>query len=72
MGMTTSELDARIPGYGAQLARAYRRVVCHRVPLAYRGLYHRPADRHTFSHEAIMAPLSDDGETVDHLIVVAA
>ena len=71
-GMTTAELDARIPGYGAQLARAYARVLRHRTPLAYRGLYFRPADKHTFSHESIMAPLGDDGETVDHLIVVAA
>jgi hypothetical protein len=71
-GMTTSDLDARIPGYGAQLARAYARVYRHRVPLAYRGLYYRPADQHTFSHESIMAPLGDDGETADHLIVVAA
>jgi hypothetical protein len=71
-GVTTSDLDTRIPGYGAQLARAYRRVVRHRAPLAYRGLYFRPADKHTFSHEALMAPLGDDGESVDHLIVVAA
>jgi hypothetical protein len=71
-GMTTTDLDARIPGYGAQLARAYARVLRHRTPLAYRGLYFRPADKHTFSHESIMAPLGDDGEAVDHLIVVAA
>ncbi len=70
--MTTADLDARIPGYGAQLARAYARVLRHRAPLAYRGLYFRPADKHTFSHESLMAPLGDDGETVDHLIVVAA
>jgi hypothetical protein len=71
-GMTTADLDARIPGYGAQLARAYGRVLRHRVPFAYRGLYYRPVDKHTFSHESVMLPLGDDGEAVDHLIVVAA
>jgi len=71
-GITTADIDARIPGYGSQLRRAYARVIRRRETLTYRGLYFRPADQHTFSHEAIMAPLGDDGETPDHLIVVAA
>jgi hypothetical protein len=49
-----------------------QRVLRHNAPLAYRGLYFRPGDEHIFSHEAIMAPLGADGETADHVIVVAA
>ncbi len=71
-GMSTADIDARIPGYGSQLRRLYQRVLRRREVLAYRGLYFRPGDQHTFSHEFIMAPLGDDGETMDHLIVVAA
>jgi len=71
-GMTTADLDARLPGYGAQLARLYARACRRREILAYRGLYFRSADQHSFAHESIMAPLGDDGETPDHLIVVAA
>lgn len=71
-GITTSDIDARLPGYGSHLRRLYQRVVRRREVLAYRGLYLRAADQHTFSHESIMAPLGDDGETVDHVIVVAA
>jgi hypothetical protein len=71
-GKTLTEIDGYIPNYGSHLRKLYQRVLRHREPLAYRGLYFRPADQHTFSHESIMAPLSDDGETIDHLIVVAA
>jgi hypothetical protein len=71
-GLTTEEIDARIAGFGAQLARLYARAMRRREVCAYRGLYFRPGDKHTFSHEAIMAPLGDDGETPDHVIVVAA
>ncbi len=70
-GMTTRDLDERMPGYGTWLARAYKRVFEQRTPLAYRGLYVRPADKHIFSHEAVMLPLGDDA-AVNHLLVVAA
>ncbi len=62
-GNTTDDIDARVPGYGAQLARLYARAMRRREVCAYRGLYFRPGDKHTFSHESIMAPLGDDGET---------
>jgi hypothetical protein len=71
-GITTAEWDARVPGFGLHMRRVYQRVYRRREPLAYRGLYLRHADQHTFSHESLMAPLGDDGETVDHVIVVAA
>ena len=61
-GHTTDDIDARIPGFGSQLARLYARAMRRREVCAYRGLYFRPGDKHTFSHESIMAPLGDDGE----------
>jgi hypothetical protein len=71
-GITTTDWDARLPGFGSHMRRVYQRVVRRREPVAYSGLYLRAADGHTFSHESLMAPLGDDGETVDHVIVVAA
>lgn len=71
-GMTTADIDLRAPGYGANLNRVYARLYRRCVPLAYRGTYYRPTDGHTFCHESVMLPLSDDGETMDHLLVVAA
>jgi len=71
-GMTTADIDVRVPGYGSQLKRVYARLYRRREPLAYRGTYFRPGDGHTFSHESVMLPLGDDGETMDHLLVVAA
>lgn len=71
-GMTTADIDARAPGYGTNLRRLYARVCRRRAPHAYRGTYYRPTDGHAFSHESIMMPLAADGETVDHLLVVAA
>jgi hypothetical protein len=71
-GLTTREIDARIPGFGSQLARVYARAMRRRTVCAYRGVYFRPGDRHTFGHESIMAPLAADGETPDHVLVVSA
>ncbi|HWA90027.1 MAG TPA: PAS domain-containing protein [Rhizomicrobium sp.] len=71
-GMTTADIDKRAPGYGANLNRLYARVFRRRVPHAYRGTYYRPTDGHAFSHESVMLPLSDDAETVDHVLIVAA
>jgi hypothetical protein len=71
-GLTTSDWDAKLPGFGTHMRRVYHRVFRRGEPVAYSGLYLRAADQHTFSHESFMAPLGDDGETVDHLIVVSA
>lgn len=71
-GMTTADIDRRAPGYGTNLNRLYARVFRRRMPHAYRGTYYRPTDGHAFSHESIMLPLGADGETVDHVLVVAA
>jgi hypothetical protein len=71
-GMTTADIDARVPGYGARLRSLYARVHRRREAFAYRGTYFRPGDKHSFAHESVMLPLGTDGETVDHVLVVAA
>ena len=71
-GLTTADWDAKLPGFGTHMRRVYHRAMRRRAPVAYSGLYLRAADQHTCSHESLMAPLGDDGETVDHLIVVSA
>ncbi|MBV8978622.1 MAG: PAS domain-containing protein [Alphaproteobacteria bacterium] len=71
-GKTMSEIDEMLPGHGSLLRRIYRGAVAARAPLAFRGWYLRPADQHPFCHEVVILPVSEDGETVDHLFVVAA
>ena len=70
-GMTIADIDAHAPGYGSHLKRVYGRLLRRREPLAYRGIYFRPTDRHTFSHECVMLPLGEDGETMDHFLLVS-
>ncbi len=70
-GLTTAEIDRRLPGYGEMLRRAYRRIYEERAPVALRGLEHSPTHR-AFFHETLGLPLGADGETVDHILVVAA
>jgi len=69
---TMAEIDAMLPNYGTLLRRLYRNVLDERVPRAFRGWYERPVDRHPFHHEAVILPLSSDGSTIDHLVVIAA
>jgi len=71
-GKTMAEIDAMLPGHGAVLKRIYQGVMTAGVPLAFRGWYLRPADKHPFCHEVVILPVADDGETIDHLFVVAA
>lgn len=71
-GMTTAEIDLVLPGYGAVLNSVYRYVSATKAPAAYRGWYVREADGHSLYHESIILPLSDDGQRVDHLLVVGA
>ena len=70
-GLTTAEADRRIPGYGKALNRTYRRVCAERVPFVYRGWFHNSPTGRAFFHETITLPLGADGETVDHILVVA-
>ncbi len=71
-GKKMAEIDAILPGYGALLKRIYRDGFDARKPLAFRGWYTRPMDNHPFFHEVVLLPVGEDGETVDHLFVVAA
>lgn len=69
-GMTMSEVDLVLPGYGEALRKVYRRVCETGNPRAYRGWYVREADGHALFHESIVMPLADDGRLADHLLVV--
>lgn len=71
-GKTMAEIDKMLPGHGSVLRRIYQLVLEVRAPLAFRGWYLRPADQHPFCHEVVILPVADDGETIDHLFVVAA
>lgn len=71
-GKTMAEIDAMLPGHGSVLRRIYQGVMTAGVPLAFRGWYLRPADKHPFCHEVVILPVADDGESIDHLFVIAA
>jgi hypothetical protein len=70
-GKTLTEVDQMVPGFGPFLRDLYRQTVQQRDALAYRGTYVRTADRHPFTYEAVIAPLGNDGETPDHVLVVS-
>jgi hypothetical protein len=71
-GMTMAEIDLVLPGYGTILHHAYSNAYRKRAPFAYRGWYVREADGHAMFHESLVMPLADDGETVDHILIVGA
>jgi hypothetical protein len=71
-GKRMVDVEQMLPAYGSVLRRIYRNAYEAGEPLAFRGWYTRPADNHPFFHEVVIMPLGDDGEHVDHLIVVAA
>jgi hypothetical protein len=69
-GMTMAQVDLVLPGYGAMLQSVYLNTYNARAPLAFRGWYVRDADGRSMFHESLVMPLGDDGETVDHILVV--
>ena len=69
-GMTMAEIDLVLPGYGSLLRKVYAWTCRNVAPGTYRGWYIREADGHSMYHESAVLPLSDDGRTVDHLLVV--
>jgi hypothetical protein len=71
-GKRMAEIDQMLPGYGALLKRIFCAVIEAGEPLAFRGWYQRAADKHPFRHEAVVLPVGDDGNTIDHIFVVAA
>lgn len=69
-GMTMAEIDRELPGYGSMLREVYTRIYETGEPLAFRGWFERSADKRPFFHESLVLPLGEDGQTVDHLLVI--
>jgi hypothetical protein len=71
-GMTLSEIDARLPGYGATLRPIYEKVVAEGEARAYRGHVQNAPLKRAFSHESLLLPLGPDGAAVDNILIVGA
>jgi hypothetical protein len=69
-GLTTAQIDKRIPGYGKMLNYVYRGVAERGMPTAYRGWFERADDR-SFFQETLILPLGPDGGQPDHILIVA-
>jgi hypothetical protein len=69
-GLTTAQIDARLPGYGSFLRRVYGQLCKEASPAAYRGWFRRDADGRLLYHETVLLPLAGDGRSVDHILVV--
>jgi len=69
-GMTMAAIDLVLPGYGTILHNVYLNAYRKRAPFAYGGWCVREADGRSMFHESLVMPLGDDGEKVDHILVV--
>jgi hypothetical protein len=69
-GLTTAQIEAKLPGYGRMLKYVYRGVYESGEPSAYRGWFERGPDGRAFFHESLVLPLGADGQTVDHLLIL--
>lgn len=69
-GMTMTEIDQALPGYGSMLREVYTRICKTGEPLAFRGWFERSADKRPFFHESLVLPLGEDGQNVDHILVL--
>jgi len=67
-GLTTTEIDNLLPGYGTMVRQAYMRACAEKRPQAYDGPILREADQRTFNRELLLLPLGETDEAVDHLI----
>jgi hypothetical protein len=70
-GHTLTEIDAKLPGYGASLRPLYDQIVAGGEPQAYRGHVPDGPVKRAFAHETLLLPLGTDA-TVDHILVVGA
>lgn len=70
-GQTLTEIDAKLPGYGASLRPLYDQLVAEGGPHAYRGHVPDGPVKRAFAHETILLPLGTDA-AVDHILVVGA
>ncbi len=67
-----SQLSERAPGLGRILHGLYEHVRTTGEPLAVRGWVDRDLPETRFMYyESALLPLSEDGETVDHVLVVS-
>lgn len=69
-GMTLTQIDTKLPGYGAALRFIYDAVVAEGSARGYRGRIEQAPMGRAFAHETILLPLGADGATVDHILVV--
>jgi hypothetical protein len=70
-GHTLTEIDAKLPGYGASLRPLYDQIVAAGEPQAYRGHVPDGPVKRAFAHETLLLPLGTDA-AVDHILVVGA
>lgn len=70
-GHTLTEIDAKLPGYGAFLRPIYDLLVAAGEPHAYRGHVPDGPVKRAFAHETLLLPLGADA-AVDHILVVGA
>jgi hypothetical protein len=70
-GHTLTEIDEKLPGYGASLRPLYDLLVAEGAPHAYRGHVPDGPVKRAFAHETLLLPLGKDG-AVDHILVVGA
>ena len=70
-GLTLTQIDAQLPGYGASLRPIYDQLVASGEPRAYRGHVPDGPVKRAFAHETVLLPLGKDA-AVDHILVVGA
>jgi hypothetical protein len=71
-GLTTAEVEVKLPGFGKVLHKMYATVRDSGEPLAMRGWFYREADTRCLFHETVNLPLGSVDGVVDHLLVLAA
>ncbi len=69
-GMTTAQIDGKLPGYGRMLKQVYQGICESGEPGAHRGWFERRADGRAFFHESLCLPLGEQGGAVDHLLIL--
>ena len=68
-GMTLTEVERAIPGYGKMLKPTYDLVLARAAPVAFRGFIARSPGGRAFGYETVLLPLGPDA--IDHILVVA-
>ncbi len=67
-----SQITAAAPEFGTMMHKLYEQVRTSAAPYAVRGWVGREvADARFVYYESVFLPLGDDGETVDHILIVS-